>query len=469
MAGSLTLVLLALSTRYGWHSDEFYYLQSGKHLAWGYVDNPPLVPFIARMTTEIAPHNLFVLRVFPALVAGATVVMGSIVVRALGGSRRAQVVGAGATASGGFVLGVGHVLATPGFDVFAWLSLIAIAAHIMRTGDTRWWVAFGGVAGVALLNKNLVVMLVVALAVGLVIERRWDVLRNTWLVVGALLALAIAAPHLVWQVQHDWPQLEFAQALEHRIGMLNRITLIPFQVLFVGPAFVVIGWRGVQWLRGAGSQFRALLWAWLIVLVLVFVTGGRPYYVVPLTTVLVLAGLIHYDDPAHVRGFLALAIPNLVIGALFALPILPASAAPFSASLNETVAQQFGWPELARQVRGVRDGLPPADRADAIVLTQAYGEAGALEFYREQDDLPPIYSPHNSYADFGQPTNNKSVVITLRYPSKELRKYFTECTVVARVTNTRKIANEIYDTPIHVCRGLRNPWSQTWDEMRFFS
>lgn len=467
IAGGLVLLLLAIATRYGWHRDEFYYVVSGRNLAWGYVDNPPLVPFVARLATEIAPHNLFVLRLFPALVAGLTVVAGSAIVGELGGNRAARVIGAAVIAVGGFVLGVGHLLATPGFDTFAWLALVAITCRMLRTQDPRWWIVFGAVAGVALLNKNLVVMLAIGLGVGLVVERQWKLLRSSWLAAGGLIALAIAAPHLVWQMQHDWPQIEFAQALAERIGVENRITLVPLQLLFVGPAFVAVGWRGAQWLRQ--GPYRSLLWTWIAVFGLVLVTGGRPYYLVPLTATIVLAGVIPTLQHHRPRSMLKLIVPNAILSAFFALPLLPMSAATVTANLNETVAETIGWHDLARQIDGVVRELPASDRINAIILAGSYGEAGALDFYRDEFDLPEVFSPHNSYADFGQPTNDDAVVVTVRFDAQELRALFDDCVRVGAATNDLEVPNEVYGTPLFVCRGLRQPWSATWERMRFFS
>jgi 4-amino-4-deoxy-L-arabinose transferase-like glycosyltransferase len=278
IAMGVVALLLLVATRYGWHRDELYFLACGRHLAWGYVDQPPFVPLVARAADLIAPGNLVVLRLLPALAAAVTIAAGSVIAGELGGGRAGRIAGAAVVAAGGFVLGVGHLLSTAVFDLTAWMVLLAIGCRVLRTSDPRWWVPFGGVAGLALLNKNLVVLLCASLAVGLVVERRWRLLAPPWMVAGLALAVAIAAPHLRWQAQHGWPQIDMARALAARLATENRVTLLPFQVLFAGPAFVLIGWRGVRWLAAdeRARPFRPLLWAWPVGLVAGAVTGGRP-------------------------------------------------------------------------------------------------------------------------------------------------------------------------------------------------
>lgn len=459
-------MLLVLAPRYGWHRDELYFLEAGRHLAWGYVDQPPFTPLVARLSDVVAPGNLVVLRLLPALATAATIALGASIVREFGGDRRAQVLGAAAVASGGFVLGVGHLLSTAAFDLTAWMALLWVAARLLRTGDPRWWLAFGGVAGLALLNKSLVVLLVVSLAVGLVIGRRWDLLLSPWLIAGGVLAVGVAAPNLLWQADHGWPQRDMADALEARIGGENRTFLFPMQVLFVGPVLVAAGTRGVRWLTQ--SPFGALLWAWPVALAITLVSGGRPYYVVPLTTVVMLAG-VAATLAEEQRGLGRLAVAGIAIGAVIALPILPRSTAAIAASVNEAVAETIGWPELVDQVAEVVDALPAAERPSVILLTGTYGEAGALDRFGPARGLPPAYSPHNGYADFRMPQDETATVVAVRMSEDLLAPYFETCEVVDHVDIGLDIENEIQGEPIMICRGLVDTWPATWSKLRFLS
>ena len=469
IAGAVVVLLIAVSTRYGWHRDELYFRVAGAHLAWGYVDQPPFTPLVAHIAELVAPNNLAVLRLSPALTTAVTVSLGGLLARELGGRRPAQIAGAGAVAAGGFVLGVGHLLSTAVFDLTAWMALLWLTTRLLRTGNGRWWIAFGAVAGVSMLNKNLLVLLGAALVCGLLVERRWDLLRSRWLFVGVAIALAIAAPNLVWESRHGWPQFEMARVLSKRLGAENRAMLFPFQLIIVGPALVFLLWRGARWLAREPSalRFRALLWAWPAGLVAAFVTGGRPYYTAPLTIVVMLAGVVATERRAGVRRLAWLIAVSALVSAPIALPLLPVGAG--SANLNEAVAETVGWPELTRQVAMVVGTLPTGERRSVVILTGSYGEAGAIDRFGPALGLPAPFSAHNSYADFGQPTDDHATVVAVRYTIKELAPYFDNCRQSATVDNRLGIKNEIQGKPILVCHGLHGHWTDVWKRLRFLS
>src|SRR5262249_21324272 len=89
-AAVLAIGLLAVAGRYGYHRDELYFIAAGHHLAWGYPDQPSLVPLIARVMSALAPGSVVVLRTPSVLAAFATVVLTGLTTRELGGGRSAQ-------------------------------------------------------------------------------------------------------------------------------------------------------------------------------------------------------------------------------------------------------------------------------------------------------------------------------------------------------------------------------------------
>src|SRR3954471_5419290 len=155
------VVLVAFAGGYGYHRDELYFLEAGRHLAWSYADQGPVTPLIARAMDTIAPDSLTVLRVPSAIAAGLTVLLTGLLARELGGGRRAQLIAAGCAAVGVIVLFTGHMLSTSTFALLAWSAAPWTAAGAIRTKDDRLWIAAGVVLGIGLLNKPLPAFLAV--------------------------------------------------------------------------------------------------------------------------------------------------------------------------------------------------------------------------------------------------------------------------------------------------------------------
>jgi hypothetical protein len=325
------------------------------------------------------------------------------------------------------------------------------------------------VAGVSMLNKNLLALLGAALLCGLLVERRWDLLSSRWLFVGAAIALAIATPNLVWEAQHGWPQFEMARVLSKRLAGENRSTLLPLQLVLVGPALILLLWRGARWLarEPSAQRFRALLWAWPAALIVTFATGGRPYYTAPLTIVVMLAGVVATEQTTGYRRLAWCIAANALISLPIALPVLPVSAG--TADLNEAVAETVGWPELTQQVADVVNALPAGERDSVVILTKTYGEAGAIDRFGPALGLPPAFSPHNSYADFRQPADDSATVVAVRYTVNDLAPHFDRCQQAATVDNRHAVENEVQGKPILICRGLHGDWADVWKRMRFLA
>lgn len=206
LGAAVTVLLAAVSARYGFHRDEFYYLVSGRHPAWGYIDNPPLVPALARWQAALFGVSPSALRVVPALALGLCVVITGRMARELGGDRVAAAVAAACTAGAAFPLATGHMLSTSTLDLLAWTALSWLLVRALRDGG-RIWLAVGLVAGVGLLTKSLVAAFLGAAALGVLAVGPRRVFRDRWLGAAVLAALALWAPQLAWQATHGWPQL----------------------------------------------------------------------------------------------------------------------------------------------------------------------------------------------------------------------------------------------------------------------
>jgi 4-amino-4-deoxy-L-arabinose transferase-like glycosyltransferase len=464
---------LAVANRYGYHRDELYFRTAARHPAAGYDDQGPLTPLLGWLSEAFFGESPRGLRAVSALTASVVVVLVALLARELGAGSKGQLVAALGTASAAFVLAVGHLLATSTLDLLVWVSTLLVVARLLGGGDARLWLVVGAVVGIGLENKQLPLLLVAALAIGLAVDRKlgWA-LRSPWLWGGAALALAIWLPTLVWQGTHGWPQLELAEDIRRDEGAESRAGLVPLQLLLVGPLLAPVLAVGLwQLLRGQTLRsWRSLGYAYVALLVLTFLSAGKPYYTAPFLLCLLAAGSVSVERWLTTRVRRTVLATALAVGTalsiVIALPVVPASrlgSTPIS-DLNEDAIETVGWPELAGTVNEVFRRLPPAQRSTAVVFTGNYGEAGAIDRYGPALDLPRAHSAHNAYARFGVPPDGAAPVVVLGYENPSID--FEGCRAAATIENGVGLENEEQGGTVFVCAGPREPWSELWPRLR---
>ncbi len=468
-------LLLASAARYGFHRDELYFIESAKHLAWGYVDNPPLTPLLGRLSRGIFGDSLFGLRVVPAVEAGLVVVAVAALAREFGARAAAQVLAAILTATASFVLAIGHLLTTPTLDVLVTVLMVWCLVRMVRTGDQRWWLLVGIAVGIGLENKFTIAVSVVALATGAVVTRSWRPFVSVWTLAGAAVAVALWAPNLWWQAHHGWTLLSFSRAIARDQGADNRAQLIPFQLLVLGPPVapvLVAGIRGL-WRRPAWRSLRFLPVGYAILLVLLIVSGGKGYYAAGLVLPFAASGAITtvewMDRRRRARRHLLLTtavVVNAAVGAIITLPVLPQRLVGGAiAGVNHDAAETIGWPAFADQVATAVATVPAADRSTVVILTANYGEAGAIDRYGPSRGIGPAYSGHNSYTTFRVPSDTRGPVVAIGFDDLADDAALGDCTTIATIRTPAGIGNDENGTRIWRCTGPTQPWSKLWPSL----
>jgi hypothetical protein len=488
----LLLFHLALLPGYGVFRDELYYLACGRHPGWGYVDHPPMVGWVAWVVHQLAGDSHLALRVVAAVAAAATVFVAARIAKELGGGPFARFFTGLAAALLPVSLSLGSIYSMNVFDLLFWAALFWILARVLAGGDERLWLAFGTVAGLGLLNKISVLFLGFGLVVGLLLARRWDVFRSRWFWIGGGLAGLIFLPHLVWQQLNGWPTLEFmANARRYKMAPLSPAGFLGETLLqtAVAPWLWILG-LGWLLLARAAARTRPLGWAFLTVLAVLVLTGGKPYYLAAAYSAPLAAGAVALEGftTSRVRWLRPVLVVLLVVGGLaaspFGRPVLSvddyvryAAALGIGPSTDERhelgrlpqhYADMHGWREMAETVAGVVGSLPEHDREMACIFGQNYGEAGAMGYFGPPLGLPPALSAHNSYWLWGPGRCTGEVLIVIGDDRERLEELFES--VEPGVTFTcRDCMPYENDLPIWVARGLRMPIPELWTEIKGFS
>jgi hypothetical protein len=505
IAGAAVAVEMAVSARYGYVRDELYFLSAGRHLAFGYVDQPPLTPLLARLGAALTGNTLAGFRVLPALALGALVVMTAAMSGRLGAGRTGQVLAALAAATCGEYLGAMHELTTTTPDFVFWAATLLLVLKLLASQDPRWWVAIGACTGLASEAKWNIAFLLAALAAGFALTGARRLLRSRYLLIGALIAAALAAPDLSWQAAHGWPGLEVFRALQTEAGH-NRLVYWPAQVFYTGVALTPLWVAGAVWsLRSAAARpFRPVAIACVAVIALQFVLGGKAYYAGAAYTFLLAAGCLplerrlgrrrasRADRPAREgrrtgSAFWPPAVPipafwtpafwaaaamvaGAALGAPVALPLLPARAlhvVPLQ-KINYDLGEEISWPSQVALVAREYRALPAAQRARTTILTGNYGEAGAIGRYGPGDGLPPAYSGANNFWLWGPPPAADSAAIAVDVDPALLRREFTRVRRIATFRNGLGVADDEQGVPVFLATGLRSSWARAWPAFRAY-
>jgi hypothetical protein len=483
---------LATARGYGIFRDELYYLACSEHLGLGYVDQPPLIAWITWAVRHTLGTSLLALRALPAAAAAATILTSAWIARELGGGRFAQSLTALCVAAAPIYLALFTILSMNAFDVLIWSLALAVLVRLLGSDRPHLWLAFGVLVGIGLENKLSVLFLGFGVVVGLLLTPARRHLRTPWPWLGGLIAAVLLAPHVLWQVSHGWPTLEFIRnATENKNLPVSPLDFLGSQVLGLNPAAALVWIAGLGALLAAAwaRRWRAIGWAYLAILAVMVFQRGKPYYLSPVYPVLFAAGAVVLERAsAERRRWLRPAVAVVVIlvsaaVAPLAKPLLPEDALVAYARalgegpstderhelgrLGQFFADMHGWRELALSVATVVDALPPADRARVCIFGQNYGEAGAIDHFGPTLGLPKAISGHNSYWLWGPRGCDGSVVVVIGGDRDGVERVFGSVEA-AGVHHAEDVMPYENDLTIWLCREPRIPIEQLWPQVKHY-
>jgi hypothetical protein len=475
IAAAYVVLELAVSDRYGFQQDELYFLVASHHLAFGYVDQPPLAVLLAR-TTDLFGVNPTAIRILPALAGGAIVVLAARLAALFDGGRAARVIAALAVAIAPVFLGGMHVGNTTPYDLLAWTVVTVCAAMALLRDRPRWWLGAGVAAGIGIEDEYLILTLLAALVIGiLVTPAHRAVMKTRWPWLGGVIALVIWLPNLVWQFASRWPQLTMASALhQQNTSTADYAGGLPLQLAaagLLGIPLVIAGF--ITLWRAAQLRFLGVAATLVVIYVLVWIPG-KVYYVDGILPAVLAAGSVPAErwiakarrPRARCVAIGVLALAGTVVVLPIALPLVPI-ASLHKVSGAATIADGIGWPQLTAEVAAQDAALMRAGQPPTSIFTGAYAEASALDVYGGPYHLPLVISGHNTFWLWG-PGDASDTTVLYVDAAGQLWPYFASCRQLAVYNPPDQVKNNWNDLAIGVCTGPSGSWKTLWPHMKHY-
>ncbi|HEU5376987.1 MAG TPA: glycosyltransferase family 39 protein [Ktedonobacteraceae bacterium] len=446
-----------VGNNYGYFRDELYVMAMSHHPAFGYVDVPPLVPWITLIPRFLTGNALWAIHVISALVDSGTIILTGLMARFLGGKKWTQGLAALASATAIILLGNGAIYSYDVFDVFWWTLGATILIALLHDEQPRRWLWFGLAIGLGLLTKETILFWGFALVAGLLLTPQRRLLFTPWTLFGCLIALALVSPYLIWNAANGWATFQYWAGYSNNHSASGTPLDFLINQIFIMNPFSLFLWVAGLWyfFSARGKRYRVFAWAYVILFVLFAVMQGKSYFLAPAYPPLFAGGAMLFSEwRVRFRRLVAIYPVALVLSGMLlapaAMPVLPPPLyahiyGPAGSSgsqqvsgdvygMPQALADRFGWPEQVALIAQVYHSLPPAQQRVACIFTSNYGEAAALMQFGGRYHLPPAISGHNAFYLWGPQGCTGQVIITINIPPRDAAQAFNSVTLAARTS-----------------------------------
>jgi Dolichyl-phosphate-mannose-protein mannosyltransferase len=497
------LLHIYFNNRYGYFRDEFDYMSCGDHLQWGYVDQPPLIPFLIHICRALLGDSLRSIRFIPAVASSLLVVQTAVLGRELGGRRYAVLLSAVCAVIVPQYLSNGSLLGTNCLEPNLWMGCAYFAILAIKQSNPRHWLWFGVCAGIGLENKYTIAIFGLGVVVGLLLTEQRRSFLNKWIWLGGLAAFLIFLPNLLWNIHYDWPFVQLMRAIraEGRDVVWGPAQFFFQQVLVTNPLVAPLWLGGLFALLFSARlrPYRLLGWSYLVTYTTLFLLHGKNYYLAPIYPMLLAAGAVALEHWLDRHGLdrsesaaprLQWLKPTIVIvlvaSGIHLMPIVVpvfspehfltyTKTLPFKLPVNEYsharaalpqwYSDQFGWKEIADEAEVAWNRIPVDQRSDCAIFAQDYGQAGAIDFFGRAHGLPPALSGDRTYWLWGTHGYSGNCMIVLGDRRERLQQLFNQVEYVGTsADNPWALESQI---GVYICKGAKfGTLTRIWPQLK---
>jgi hypothetical protein len=308
------------------HADEAYYWMYSRFLDWGYFDHPPMVALFIRIGDSLM-HNELGLRLITVITSSASIYILWLTLKRYAVNVWAFIL----VVSGTLIFHIYGFTTTPDAPLF-FFAVLFYYFYQRYIDEDKWSLAIilGVIIACMLYSKYHAVLLVAFTVVSNI-----KLLKRPSFYAIAILAVALYIPHILWQIDHDFPSVNY-HLYERAVKIYNpenSYLYIPGQLLMAGP---LIGWflfYSAFSIKIKDAFIRCLLVNSIGTFAFIFLTTFRgeaqPHWTLIAFAPLIMLVLIRFNQWGSIpKWFNTVAIINIILivalrlGMVFSVPIV---------------------------------------------------------------------------------------------------------------------------------------------------
>lgn len=475
----IKLIIQCIGNRnYGFHRDELLHLSVSEHMDWGFMEFPPFIGAIGKLSYWLFDYSLLGVRLFPTLAGVAILVICCLIAKELGGKSKAVLL-AGVCILAFLPFYRNHTLFQPvAFDQLFWVLGFYFTIKFINSQDKNHLILVGVTLGLGLLNKYTILVWAFGLFIGLLFYDKGRLFKNKWLYISGLISLLIFSPNILWQIQNDFPIFKHFRALkESQLDEINPLAFGLEQLNFPFTLAVSVIGLVALFLDKELNKYRSIGVASIVIFSTMWLLNAKAYYVFALYPVLFASGavkleklLTNWPRSFYFVTFIVLAPTLYFIPE--ATPLLSIEKfVPYKnleekdgrVELTSDYADMFGWEEQVKLVDSVYQSLSKDEKENCVLWAENYGEAGALKILGKKYNLPNPISRHGSFWSWGYSNKDAQVWISLGNEKPSVQRVFHDIELIQIITHKYAVGEE-NGIPLYLCRNPKVDIEQWWKD-----
>lgn len=488
------IYLSVFNTSYGYFIDEFYYIACANRPAFGYVDHPPLAPFILTVFQFLFGNSVYGLRILPALASSISVFMTGIITKKIGGSIYAQIISAVAVMCIPTLAALAGFYSMNAFEPLLTILMFYFILKMIETNNPKEWILTGIITGLGLMNKHTFGIIALFIVISLLVSGYRRYIFNKWFYIAATIAFLMFLPNIIWQAANNFPTLEFYRNITVDKNVYTPpLEFIINQIITMSPAIVLIWLPGfIYFLFSKRYKAFRFISVFFFLSFLFFMLSGtsradRLSFVYP---IILTAGAVFWENlilrfntkwVMHLIVFLLLSCLAIVVP--IALPYFSyEQVRDYTAAIGlntelergnkpplpQLLADRIGWEEKVELMGKAFNSLSPDEKRRSIIAGDNYGQAGALELLGREYNFPIVVSGHNNYYLWSKGKIKGDILLQFDDDGRGLKKAFNSVVEYPGMFFSPFVTSHENNIKVFICRGPKYPPEEMLDAGRFY-